>query len=143
MGYALLWLLIIIPYIIMFIYFGFIYDFLDKYNHKKVRKAFIFNIRYYYFIYYNKSIDYNLFNLNKRNRKIKTTNISIRSFYFQLVNYIYLIISFVIMFLRCILINNSFIKMLFKITNIINIAIFIFLAIYFIILKEKVLTTRS
>ena len=143
MGYALLWLLITIPYIIMFIYFGFIYDFLDKYNHKKVRKAFIFNIRYYYFIYYNKSIDYNLFNLNKRNRKIKTTNISIRSFYFQLVNYIYLIISFVIMFLRCILINNSFIKMLFKITNIINIAIFIFLAIYFIILKEKVLTTRS
>ena len=140
MGYAILWLFIIVPYIIMFIYFSFIFDFLDKYHHKKEVKAKVFNIRYFYYINYNKSIFYNLFDLDHRSKKIKTGNITIRSFYFQLINYIYIIISLVIMFLRIILINNKIIKIFFLITNCINFILFVILSLYFLILKRKVLT---
>lgn len=137
MGYSILWLVITIPYVIMFIYFGFIFDFLDKYNHKKEIKALPFHIRYFYLIHYNKSIDYNLFDLEHRSKKIKTGNVSVRSFYFQIINYIYLIISFIIMFLRSVFFNIQIFKTLFIITSCINILLFIIFTIYFIILKSN------
>lgn len=143
MGYSILWLFLIAPYVIMFLYFGFIFDFLDKYNHKKVIKALPFNIRYYYLIQYNKSIEYNLFDLDHRSKRIRTGNISIRSFYFQIINWIYLVISFIIMLLRSIFYNVQIFKSFYLITNIVNIASFIILAIYFIIFKNITIKKQS
>lgn len=139
MGYSILWLFVTIPYVIMFLYFGFIFDFLDKYHHKKEIKALPFHIRYFYLIHYNKSMKYNLFDLDHRSKKIKTGNVSIKSYYFQLINYIYLIISFIIMFLRSVFFNINIFIIIYRISLIISIVTFLILIIFFIFIKKKII----